>query len=350
MTPRRILALAASLTVAALVATTSSSPASARTVDDRCVQGGPIPASAVRAASQLGCSLVGRIVTDGRVSVRVPPPGISVAGEGVGRHGDVRGLRVTNTGTVVRAVSEGRRSGDAGGGGWYLAPLGTTTSTTVTMTTMTTAAPLAATPARAGDPGACRDRTFNLEHHTWAGSLRYRVNLSRMPGRFHAKTVARQIKAANGNMRKGRNTCDRPRLKTPVGRYLGRTGKKPNVSAGGPSCGRGNTSNIVGFGNLPGGLLGWTCYWWGGNGRMMGADILIDNGPNLATSLPSNCTSTWDFEGTVTHEWGHAYGMAHTGSGHRNLTMQHLLRPCSTYARTLGLGDWLGMKKMYGAR
>jgi hypothetical protein len=30
--------------------------------------------------------------------------------------------------------------------------------------------------------------------------------------------------------------------------------------------------------------------------------------------------------------------------------MQHLLRPCSTYARTLGLGDWLGMKKMYGVR
>jgi hypothetical protein len=28
--------------------------------------------------------------------------------------------------------------------------------------------------------------------------------------------------------------------------------------------------------------------------------------------------------------------------------MQHELRPCSPYARTLGLGDWLGMKKMYG--
>jgi hypothetical protein len=42
--------------------------------------------------------------------------------------------------------------------------------------------------------------------------------------------------------------------------------------------------------------------------------------------------------------------MAHTGSGHANLTMQHLLKPCSTYARTLGLGDWLGMNKMYGHR
>ena len=33
-----------------------------------------------------------------------------------------------------------------------------------------------------------------------------------------------------------------------------------------------------------------------------------------------------------------------------NLTMQHILSPCSTYARTLGLGDWLGMNKLYGHR
>jgi hypothetical protein len=104
----------------------------------------------------------------------------------------------------------------------------------------------------------------------------------------------------------------------------------------------------VGFGNLPGGLLGWTCYWYLGR-KMIAADMLIDNGPSLATKLPQGCTDRWDFEGTVTHEWGHAYGLAHTGSGHPNLTMQHELKPCSTYARTLGLGDWLGMKKMYGA-
>ena len=76
----------------------------------------------------------------------------------------------------------------------------------------------------------------------------------------------------------------------------------------------------------------------------------MDTGDALTTNLPDGCTDRWDFEGAVTHEMGHAYGLAHTGSGHANLTMQHLLRPCSTYARTLGLGDWLGMKKMYGVR
>jgi len=353
MTTRRLLALAATVPVVALVATTFSAPASGRpAVDraDRCLQQTAIPASAVAAVVRSGCSLVGRVVTDGRVSVTVPPVGMSVAGAGVGRHGDVRGLRVTNTGSDVRVVKEGH--GQGAGGGWYLAPLSSTTTTptpAAIVTSSVSTTPLTVAPSRAGDPPACKDRTFNLEHHTWRKALRYHVNLSKMPKRFHKKTVVKQIKVANAHMRKGTNTCGKTRLKTPGSRYLGRTSKNPNISAAGPSCGKGNTTNIVGFANLPGGLLGWTCYWYIG-GRMVGTDMLIDNGRSLSTRLPSQCSNLWDFEGTVTHEWGHSYGMAHTGDGHRNLTMQHLLTPCSTYARTLGLGDWLGMKKMYGAR
>jgi hypothetical protein len=204
--------------------------------------------------------------------------------------------------------------------------------------------------SRSGSTAACRDRTFHLEHHRWARSLRYRVNLTKMPDRFSKAVVIRQVERANANMRLGRNTCGKPRLGTPASHYLGRTTVKPNIRAAGPTCGKPNSTNVVGFGALPGGLLGWTCYWYYGDGRMAGADMLIDNGPDLATTLPRPCSNVWDFEGTVTHEWGHAYGMAHTGPGHPNLTMQHELKPCSTYARTLGLGDWLGMKKMYGVR
>jgi hypothetical protein len=323
MTARRLLAMAASLSIAGLVATTTASPATARTVDDRCLQQrGPIPVHALATAARSGCSLVGRMVVDGRMSVMVPPAGMSVSGDGVGVRGDVRGLTVTNTGTTVRAVREPH---GIGGGGTL-------------------------TSARAGSPPACQDRTFHLEHHKWKNALRYRVHLAAMPHRFHKLLVVKQIRIANGNMRKGRNTCGKPRLRTPASHYLGRTSRKPNIRPAGPTCGRGNTNNVVGFGNLPGGLLGWTCYWTYSSGRMGGVDIMMDNGKHLATRLPESCTNRWDFEGTVTHEWGHAYGMAHTGSGHANLTMQHLLKPCSTYARTLGLGDWLGMNKMYGHR
>ncbi len=338
MTARRLLALAASLSMAGLVVTTTSAPGTARTVDDRCVQQrGPIPVHALAAASRSGCSLVGRIVVDGRVSVVVPPSGMSVSGDGIGVHGDVRGLTVANTGTTVSAI----RGAHGTAGGWYLAPI-TSTTTTSTLGTMTS--------GRAGSPPACKDRTFHLEHHKWRSGLRYRVNLSKMPRHYHKLVVTRQIQVANGNMRKGRNTCGKPRLLTPASHYLGHTSKRPNIRAAGPTCGKPNTRNVVGFGNLPGGLLGWTCFWYYNSGRIAGADILLDTGANMTTHLPRNCANKWDFEGVVTHEWGHAYGLAHTGSGHAHLTMQHLLAPCSTYARTLGLGDWLGMNKMYGHR
>jgi hypothetical protein len=293
----------------------------AGTVDERCVGRGPIPASALlHGTSGLGCSLVGRVVTSGRVSVVVPPTGMTVAGDGIGRHGEIAGLRVVNSAGDVRAlVGATVHSGSAGAG---------------------------------SSPPACKDTAFRLEGHRWAKPLGYRVALSHVPRRYHHHTLVRQIEAANVNMREGRNTCGKPHLRTPVGRYLGHSAIQPNIKPGFGSikCGNYNTKNVVGFGNLPSGLLGWTCYWYlNRSGRMGAADIMIDTGRALATHLPSPCANRWDFEGIVTHEFGHAYGLAHTASGHDNLTMQHAATPCSTYARTLGLGDWLGMKKMYGA-
>jgi hypothetical protein len=322
---RRALALVACLTTGAFLVASVQGPTSARTVDDRCAGRGPIPASALEPGVSLGCSLVGRTVYDGRVAVLVPPPGVTVAGDGYGTHGEVVGLRVSNTGAQVRAWT-----------GAAARPTGSAALRT----------------ARAADPSACQDRTFHLEGHKWRSSLRYGINLGKAPTRLAKKTVVQQIKVANGNMRKGRNTCGRVRLGTPASHYTGRTKARPNIKPGstGITCGAFNTTNVVGFGNLPGDLLGWTCYWWLGSGRMGAVDIMLDNGSRLVTHIPSGCTDKWDFEGTVTHEFGHAYGMGHTGKGHSNLTMDHAQRPCSTYARTLGLGDWLGMKKMYGTR
>jgi len=318
MTPvRRLAVLVTALTGATLLTAGTSAPAGARTVDERCLGLGPVPASALDRAGDLGCSLVGRVVTRGRVSVVVPPPGVTVAGEGLSGRGETVGLVVTNTG---RRVVVGGSTG--------------------------------APDRRAASPGACKDRAFHLEGHHWQSGYRYRINLTRMPAHDRAKTVVAQVKAGNTNVRRGRNTCGRRAVRTHAATYLGRTEIRPNVTTDGSTvgCGAYNTKNVVGFGDLPGNLLGWTCFWWVGGGRINAADVLMDSGDELVTRLPATCTDRWDFEGAVTHEMGHVYGLGHTGSGHANLTMQHLLRPCSTYARTLGLGDWLGMKKMYGVR
>ena len=83
---RRTLALVASLTIGGLLVSATPLSASARTVDERCLGDGPIAASSLgRGATAPRCSLVGRVVSDGHVFVVVPPPGMSVSGEGVGR-------------------------------------------------------------------------------------------------------------------------------------------------------------------------------------------------------------------------------------------------------------------------
>src|SRR5580765_2085064 len=177
---RRALALIACLTTGAFLVASVPDPTSARTADDRCAGHGRIPASALEHGVTPGCSLVGRTVYAGHVAVLVPPPGVTVAGDGVGTHGEVVGLRVTNTGTQVRATTGA--AGHSTGAG-------------------------AVSTARAGDPPACQDRTFHLEGHKWRSSLRYGINLAKAPGRLAKKTVVQQIKVANGNVRKGRNTC-----------------------------------------------------------------------------------------------------------------------------------------------
>ena len=326
---RRLVCVVGVLCVAGVLTALPSSSSSARPAAERCLGAAPLPAAALPAASTAaadspGCSLVGRTVRAHGVSVVVPPAGLTAAGEGVSRDGDVIGLTVTNTGHGVTA-SSGRVRAHAAGAG---------------------AAP------RTSSPPACQDRTFDLEGHHWKTAYRFHLHLAKMPGRYHAKTVVRQVKAANHHLRTGDNTCGRPRIDTPGAGYLGRTSSHPNIQVDGSTvgCGRYNTVNVVGFADLPGNLLGWTCFWWVDGGRIDAADVVMDTGPALTTHLPDACTDRWDFEGAVTHEMGHVYGLGHTGSGHANLTMQHVLRPCSTYARTLGLGDWLGLKKMYGVR
>jgi hypothetical protein len=317
---------AAWISLVALLQTGIPGPATSGTVSPECRDRAVIPAAALlHGVSNRGCSLVGRVVRAGRAAVVVPPPGAGVSGDGLVEDGTVVGLTVVNTGSTVRA--------------W---------------TATSAVSAVARQAGRRASPPACKDRTFHLEPGAlgWNTPMRYHANLSKAPSRYDTQTVVRQIKIANANVRKGRNTCGKPRVDTPASHYLGRTKARPHISSSPTfvTCGTYDTTNVVAFGNLPTGLVGWTCNWWVGNRHVSAFDIVMDTGPELTTDLPPTCVDQWDFQGSLTHEFGHAYALAHTGSGHDNLTMQHELTTCSTYARTLGLGDWLGMKELYGVR
>jgi len=81
-------------------------------------------------------------------------------------------------------------------------------------------------------------------------------------------------------------------------------------------------------------------------------DIQLRGNKNFFTTDP---LTTWcqygvggasDLETVLTHELGHAYGLDHPKGG-SNLTMQMAGAVCNSTGRTLGLGDVLGLRRMF---
>ena len=210
--------------VSTVLLTTSNGPASARTVDERCWGRAPLPAAALAEVTAEGCSVVGRTVYRGGVSVVVPQAGVTVVGEGVSTRGEVAGLQVANAGHGVTTTSG--RVGPASTGG-------------------------AARMAEVTSPPACEDRAFRLEGHAWRTSYRYHLNLAKMPSRYRAKTVVSQVKAANFHLRAGTNTCGRPRIDTPepttaAAPRPGRTSRRPAPqSAAAPTTPRTSSRSVT---------------------------------------------------------------------------------------------------------
>lgn len=94
-----------------------------------------------------------------------------------------------------------------------------------------------------------------------------------------------------------------------------------------------------------------TCVTWNsGSLAMIEADIYLGSNVGMVDSLPSNCSSAGDsdldLQTIVTHEWGHAYGLAHETSG-----PDEVMYPYKSYCqlrRHLGEGDYNGMSSLYG--
>ncbi len=296
-----------------------------------CRSHGPIDAASLAAGvSTRGCSLVGRLVVSGDVAVRVPPAGVGVGASGVsGRPGSEPELQVANIGGTVTASVEGGL--------------------------------VATTSARSGSaaapvPTACEDARSTLEGgpqgHAWATTLHWRYNNKSTPTRMAASAASRQLKLANLNVVKANNDCGLKGTPRVSSRFDGYTAVHPDIAvrSGLISCRTFNRKNTVAFGGLPGNYLGWTCYWWSGSGAMIAADMRIDAARRVVLQYAPSCTNRYDLQSIATHEWGHAFGLGHVGQGQSRLTMSPLLPPCNNGPRTLGLGDWKGMKRLYGLR
>lgn len=204
-------------------------------------------------------------------------------------------------------------------------------------------------------PHAARPRTTKRygtagPSYNWSATVDWYYNESTASraGLTVAATES-DIRGANNNMTTGANDCGYPTGQfRSHGAFQGNTSKYANIDSSG-NC----TSNFPDLQNtvswapftgnaLSGGTLAVTCIdAYVTTGKMIEADIYIGSNVNIVDNLPSGCISSYDAQATVTHEWGHAYGMAHETSG-PDEAMYPYESACSTAERTLGNGTGTG--------
>jgi len=202
----------------------------------------------------------------------------------------------------------------------------------------------------AASPGPCADNAYAfIDARTvgWSHALRWRFKASSVPAGLNASSVLAVIKKAFKNIVTARNDCGLPDKVSATQSYLGTTSQNPGVGRSG-TCGNSDGVNVVAFAPLDGAYAGYTCIWWDTHHRIVEADIRLDPDQPWATSL-SSCFGDIMLESLLTHEIGHAFGLAHVGeSSHGRLTMSTFLDGyCENQEATLGWGDIRGLQALY---
>lgn len=349
-------AAVALMAAAALVAVPATAPAA------DCPAPGPsgvVPAGALAAPVTVdGCSLGGATVVDGGLAVRVPAnDGESVTAAGSGRGGHPAILTVARAAGTVRAriwrpdgdrapvphapfSRFGRADGqpaDPSIGPHAEAPAESATTSPVV------APPAVPTTVR------CSDGAGAWLGTRWQVPYRWTLRLAGIPAYLGAAEPVRDaIRAAGAAVDDGHNDCGLTGGLALSQRYAGETERDAGVRVDG-TCADRDERNIVAFGRLDGGLLALTCLWWS-RGRTVEADIRISDAPTTFTLDPAaGCAGSWDLQGTLTHEFGHVFGLGHVSyAEHGELTMSDGLPACSTGFRALGLGDYETLRAQYG--
>jgi hypothetical protein len=193
----------------------------------------------------------------------------------------------------------------------------------------------------------CSDAAFNLEGFHWASDYHWRFHASSTPSGMSAANVETGLQTAANAITRQRNDCGLADRVSATNSYGGNTSRGPNVSSTG-TCGTRDSVNVVGFGALPTGTLGLTCAWFS-NKVALEADVKLATRYRwFSESVPSGCSNRFGIEQVGTHEFGHAYGLAHVSqSTHPELTMSPVLFPCRLDKLSLGLGDVRGLRALY---
>jgi hypothetical protein len=313
-------------------------PASAAT-PTFCAATGPIPATTISSPLDLSkCPIQGRqlVLPVGNAStagIPVPPPGQSITNDTLTKSGEYQLTAANFNGHL-----------------------------TVNESSVVGSATKSANASAAADP-ACSETAYNYERYGTTGPP-YNWGAQTLDWYYNESTASRagltvaatesDIRGANTNMTTGVNDCGYATGQfRSHGAFQGNTSKYANIdSSGNCTSNFPDLQNTVSWGPFSGtalsnGTLAVTCVdAYVTTGKMIEADIYIGSNVGIVDTLPSGCFASYDLQGTVTHEWGHAFGMAHESSGPAE-TMYPYEPSCSTSWRTLGNGDWHGMDNLY---
>ncbi len=212
---------------------------------------------------------------------------------------------------------------------------------------------------------ACGETAWNGEGGIWYSPnasptlLWYYNELTASRAGLSGSATLSDIRAGNYNITNGINNCGYAEGVFAIhGSYQGTTSRYANInSAAGCTSNFPDGQNTVSWGPFDSshynqsthmGTLALTCIEHGsfnGMSTLTEADIYLGSNVDMVDSF-SNCRYQEDLQTIVTHEWGHAFGLAHESSGPDEV--MYPTRPWCQLRRHLGNGDYVGIDSLYG--
>jgi hypothetical protein len=195
-----------------------------------------------------------------------------------------------------------------------------------------------------GSKGACDDDAFKLGGIRWEEPFEWFFQEASLPDEYDSEDVLEVLIRSAENITAGRNDCGLPDRIDATARYAGTTTEPPCAAS------LADGFNTVGFGKPDDedrDLLAYVCPY--GIRDVIEADIVINSEMPWALSA-DECRGFGELlEATMTHEFGHAFGLGHVSERqHGELTMSPTSNgPCSPDEISLGLGDILGLEELY---